>query len=232
MSTRDDFRSGIEAFLKEITDLLKELRREFRRLPPADDEARQRAADWANDVDITLSFNLRDAEHLLDIVPVTPPELRAIRDQILRIPIVESFRSRALDWYECHRDLPILEARLREMLEYIPESALASAIPTGPTRKSRGPHADTAKHEKIAEVAAPHGADWKHEKNLDQIVEKLDRARVPVSKSWPKRKPSARTWKTAVIYFPQDVVKAIDYSLQMTKRKNQPPEDCNSRNSR
>jgi hypothetical protein len=164
-------------------------------------------------------------EGLLEKTPIHPPELRVIAQEIRQLHMVQAMIGNYPHYRHsvpavCQRELPILIAKLKELLEYLPEPTLPTAPPQNLQRKSRGPHAAMAKHEKIAAVVASFGGDWKQENNLDQIAAQLDRQSVPVSEPWLKHKPSARTWGKAVIILRQAVVKTIEYSLRMVKMRN------------
>jgi hypothetical protein len=224
MSTLEEFRQHVEGLLHNLTD------------------AEQRRGAFEEDADsippVALIIHIAVAvEGLFDKTPVDPPVLREITAQIRALPLVSRIEREydnilAFDKRTEGRDLEALKWKLREMLEKIPKPAVSAAISQSPSKRLRGPQAAMAKHEKIAAVVAPFGGDWKQEHNLDQIAAQLDRANVPVSKSWPEHKPPVRSWSRAVTNLRQAVVKTIEYSLWMVKRRNQPFEDCKSRNSR
>jgi hypothetical protein len=214
MSTAEEFRTDVQKLLPEVQTLIAQM--------PDLDRPHE---EWESRLYHTIdAYIVRPA--LLDRTPADPPALTEIADQIRGMQIVLSHTlSGPWSWgargnHPAHRrELPVLETKLRELLEYIPESTLATAVPQPRARTSRGPHPDMDRHEKIAGVIAAFGEEWKQDKNLHEIVVKLDKARVAVSKSWLKRKPAARSWKTAQLYFAQDVVKAIDYSLKMVEHR-------------
>jgi hypothetical protein len=118
------------------------------------------------------------------------------------------------------------------MLEYLRTSHTPGFSPT-PTvsRQPRGPKPATVTHNAIADVVAPYGDEWKKEKNLSQIARQLDTDGVPTRNSWKQRKPPARSWRRALLNYPELVIKAIGYSLRMAQRNKQPSQSYNSGNS-
>ena len=135
---------------------------------------------------------------------------------------------RAIDYAFESGDVDSLEAKLREMLEYLPTPKAQDASPgrtidqTGllaQSRRRRGPKPDMARHQKIAAVVEPYGQAWKQERNLQEIARRLDQEHVGVRKSWTELEPQAvRSWKRAATSKPDLVIKAIDYSLSVVSR--------------
>jgi hypothetical protein len=213
-----------EEFRNYVESLLQALRDASSRVGAFEDSE----TDSLYDIAQVIHFYVV-AQGLLDKTPSNPPELRSIAQSIRGLPLVRRIiadhpRIQSVDNPVEMGDLDALEFKLREMLEYVPEPTSPTTTQPSPPRKSRGPRPDMTKHESIANAVRPYGEDWKQENNLEDIAKKLDREKVPVTKTWPNRKPAgARTWKTALMSFPQDVVKTIAYSLQMTHKKNQSP---------
>lgn len=111
MSTADTFREGVRALLKSLTD--------YRDIVDPKPLSRQDELNWlAQIIHIDLGV-----EALLEKVPVRPLEVREIAKDIAAIPLVRHLR----DWPDTpvlpdarlfDRDLPVLTAKLEEMLEY------------------------------------------------------------------------------------------------------------------
>jgi predicted transcriptional regulator len=93
----------------------------------------------------------------------------------------------------------------------------APALPAQPKAK-RGPTANMEFHHAVAKVVHSFGPKWKE--HLDQIAKKLDRQKemTPAPSAWAKRERPARSWTRAVEYYPEVVVKILDYSLKMAAK--------------
>jgi len=119
MSVTGQFRLGVQYLLEEVQEHI-EKQPSVVPAPPFDAHLVAQARQWAADVYITLVHNL-DTMGLLDKTPVSSPELQAIASEIRSLPIVKkSLQWGPLDPYECDRWLPVLESKLREMLEHLP----------------------------------------------------------------------------------------------------------------
>lgn len=172
MSTSEDFRTGIESLLAEIGDLLRR-ERDLYPLPPRDQESQQKVEEWAAEVEAVLDFHFHE-QSLLDVVPVRPLELREIRDEIRKIPLVRKYRTGDADWKDCDQGLPVLQARICEMLDYLPppntsRSGMTESVQPPPAvpkdtpslRKKRGPKPDMHRHYLIERAARPFGKVWR-----------------------------------------------------------------------
>ncbi len=89
-------------------------------------------------------------EGLLEKTPVHPPELRVIAQEIRQLQMVQAMVGRFPYFRHperavCQRELPILTAKLKEILDYLPEPTMPSTIQPCLQRKSRGPRPDIAK---------------------------------------------------------------------------------------
>ncbi len=79
----------------------------------------------------------------------------------------------------------------------------------------RGPTTDWETHTKIASIVSGFGNDWTKHEQLMEICEQLDKAHVPVPKTWPILSDHpARTWLGALLYHRDLVKKAIRYSRE------------------
>jgi hypothetical protein len=88
----------------------------------------------------------------------------------------------------------------------------------------RGPPANMDLHRTIFQIVKPYGSDWKDLSNLEQIAKKLDRTKrtlTPPSRLWANRRPPVRSWKSAVLHYPELVIKKIMFSLEMADRNPQ-----------
>jgi hypothetical protein len=103
----------------------------------------------------------------------------------------------------------------------------APALPAQPKAK-HGPEAKMEFHRAVAEVVNSFGLNWKE--HLEQIAAKLDKQKMtPAPSAWAKRERPARSWTRAVEYYPEVVVKVLDYSLKMAARDTTPGTFANSR---
>jgi len=84
------------------------------------------------------------------------------------------------------------------------------------SKKKRGPQPKMEFHLAVAEVVRSSGPNWKE--HLEQIAGKLGKRKLPSLAAWTKRSPSARSWRQAVEYYPELVVKALEYSLEMAAK--------------
>jgi hypothetical protein len=76
--------------------------------------------------------------------------------------------------------------------------------------RKRGPKPDLANHAKVAAIVSSYGESWTDEDNLLEICEDLDKQHVPIPKTWPTRKPPARSWRRALQNDPGLVIKTIN----------------------
>ena len=93
------------------------------------------------------------------------------------------------------------------------EVAKDSTGVVGPKTK-RGPKARIEFHLAVAAVVHSFEPKWKD--HLEQIARKLDRQKkmTPASSAWAKRERPALSWTRALEYYPDVVVKVLDYSLE------------------
>jgi hypothetical protein len=84
------------------------------------------------------------------------------------------------------------------------------------SKKKRGPRAKMEFHRAVAEVVRSFGPNWKE--HLEQIAGKLGKRNLPPLAAWANRNPPARSWRRAVEYYPELVVKALEYSLEMAAK--------------
>ena len=88
-------------------------------------------------------------------------------------------------------------------------------------RPKRGSRPDTENHFKVADIVRPYGDTWKDADTLDKICSELDAAKVPPSKAWSSREPSARSWERAAGNYPDLVIKAIEYRLKRAQETSE-----------
>jgi hypothetical protein len=81
-------------------------------------------------------------------------------------------------------------------------------------KTKRGPKARIEFHRAVATVVLSFAPKWKD--HLEQIARKLDRQKkmTPASSAWAKRERPALSWTRAFEYYPDVVVKVLDYSLE------------------
>jgi len=93
---------------------------------------------------------------------------------------------------------------------------LADALELQPKTKRRGPKPNMGFHHAVADVVRPFLPDWKE--HLEEIAEQLHEHDIESLPKWKKRNPPAKTWSRAVGNYPDVVLKALEYSLDMAAR--------------
>jgi hypothetical protein len=120
------------------------------------------------------------------------------------------------------RDLVVLEERLAELLEYLDvpitrSPAKRDRVESTPGRR-RGPKPDLNALEEFANVIAPYGEDWK-KADLDDLFGELDKAGVPVPKTWRRRDPPAKSWEDGYLLYGVIAVQAAEYRYNNARKK-------------
>lgn len=80
----------------------------------------------------------------------------------------------------------------------------------------RGPKPDLINLRKVVTTTTHIGKDWQN--RVDSFCTELDRLKVPVPKTWPQKRPPARSWRRALENYPTLVIRAIKDRLIMAKR--------------
>jgi hypothetical protein len=78
--------------------------------------------------------------------------------------------------------------------EEAPSEPLIEAPPPKP-RAKRGPSTDYETAKRVAKIIARAGAGWSLSKKLDRVLQALDKARIPIPKTWKKKE--LLTWTDA-----------------------------------
>ena len=118
--------------------------------------------------------------------------------------------------------MPAKLESILKLLNQVRDKMLGQPIPhhaAEETLKRRyGPKPAMERHHRIADVVTRHGNEWTRADNLERVAAALDKEKITVSQAWATWNPAARSWRRALQSKPENVVKAIKYSLKMATK--------------
>ena len=176
-------------------------------ISPLQDQLDQLHKPFRETADTVLAF-VDQIRQFLRLLPLGPPAIRQIRDDLKALPLFSFRHPIAFNFSmaQAHLDMEVICHRLAELQVELKAERTRDKGPKPPAGKGKtGPKPKTKDHRKLRTIVNSIEGDWKSKSNLRKVCAEADRKGVFVSKSWP-----TTTWGGALRTLPRDrIIKVI-----------------------